>query len=96
MGGIWPFLQTGELRDLAGEVLMAEVPCTVFDSNQFSSEIGEAYDSTATVSARAAEHLVDKANRRLSVDGKTYTVVSTLHHRQMGYLECALKRSLAN
>lgn len=96
MGGVWPFLQTGELKDLAGETLMEAVPCTIFDNNQFSSEIGESYDSTATVSARAAEHLVDQSNRRLTVDGKTYTVLSTVHHRQMAYLECALKRSLAS
>lgn len=96
MGGIWPFLESGELRDVGGDVLMEDVPCMVFDNGQFPTEVGQGYDATASVSARAAEHLVDQANRRLIVNGKTYTVVSTLHHRQMGYLECALKRSLTN
>jgi len=95
MGGVFPFVEVGELRDRAGTVLMEEVPLTRFDGSQFESLSGESYDATAHVSARAAEFLVNQANRRLSIDGTVFTVVSVAEHRFMGYLECGLKRQTA-
>jgi hypothetical protein len=96
MGGIFPFLEYGELRDRAGNVLMTPVPLTKFDGSNFDSQSGESYDATAHVTTRAAEYLVDKGNRRLEIRGTVYTVVSVIEHRFMGYLEVGLKRQSAS
>jgi hypothetical protein len=96
MGGIFPYVEVGELIDRSGNVLVAELPVTAYGGGNFVSASGENYDTTAYASARlGAEHLVGKSNRRLIIDGVQYTVVSCVHHKFVAQLELGLKQNLA-
>lgn len=101
MTGIFPFIETGTLRDRTGTELMVDVPLTVYDGTSFASPSGTTFDATAYVSLKARPHLVDAngtvmGNRRLTIaSGATYTIDTVVTHQFMGYLELGLVRNQA-
>lgn len=58
-------------------------------SNSTTSR-GEAYDFSAQVEVDAADHLVRGANRKLVIDGETYSVVGADLHRYVPHVACRL------
>jgi hypothetical protein len=51
---------------------------------------GERYDATGEIEEAAAPYLVREANRKLLVDGVTYTVVSAIKHDFVPHVEVLL------
>ncbi|HEY3435075.1 MAG TPA: hypothetical protein VGK41_05435 [Solirubrobacterales bacterium] len=100
MAGVFPYMEVGELLDVSGEQLLAELPLTRYDGGQFASASGETYDATAYCPGQAgatdvAALLVGKSNRRLVVAGERYGIVGVVRHQFVGQLELQLKRNLA-
>jgi hypothetical protein len=96
VAGVFPYLESGELKDRSGGVLVAELPLTKYDGGQFASPSGENYDATAYCPSRVAgEHLIGQSNRRLTIAGVVYTVVSCIEQQFVGQLELGLKRNQA-
>ncbi len=101
MGGVFPYMEVGELLDVSGDQLLAELPLTRYDGGQFVSTSGETYDATAycpmqtAAGADVAALIVGKSNRRVMIDGERHTIVGAIRHQFIGQLELQLKRNLA-
>lgn len=96
MAGVFPYIESGELKDRSGNVLIADLPLTKYDGGQFASLSGENYDATAFCPSRVAgEHLIGQSNKRLTIAGVQFTVVSCVEHQFTQQLELGLKRNQA-
>lgn len=72
---VLPFDRTGDVLELGGEVLLADLALAYWPAEPRETAVGEVYDHEGECDLAGADSLLDENNRQIEVDGKLFTVI---------------------
>lgn len=89
VGASLPFLSRGSLTELGGEVVLADVPVSVWPTPGRNTPTGRAYDHEGEASME--NRGLWGYNQRLVVDGVTYAIVDAVPQPFLPHMSLALR-----
>jgi hypothetical protein len=88
-----PFLSVGELRNLAGDVIVDQVPCSVWPATSSrSGDAGQHHTHRGEAELDFVEEL-QQPNRTLVVDGVSYRITSATPNYFLPHVVLELNRT---